>query len=332
IHAQGRILGCVNLGSHTLPEVPAFARHALETIAPEIGNVVVAQRTAAALHESQLRLELAVVGADLGTWDWEVPTGRTVFNERWAEIVGYTLAELAPVSIQTWIDLCHPDDLQHSDQLLQAHFAGETAFYECEARMRHKRGDWIWVIDRGKVVEWGADGTPRRMAGTHLDITARKQAELALRASEEHYRGLLESLDSVVVTVDAEGQFRYLNEVAAVLFGGDVAQLSGRTMGELFPEPVAQEQLAVVQQVIREDRGVVAEALTVVRGQPHWCRSAAKQWGCSCQSSTAATRLASFPMRCATSGAATPAARSSSRWSRPSDEGALYGRALCSSR
>jgi len=63
-----------------------------------------------------------------------------MFNQKWAEIIGYKLEELEPISIETWIKLTHPDDFKKSDQLLKQHFLGETPFYECEARMRHKDG------------------------------------------------------------------------------------------------------------------------------------------------------------------------------------------------
>lgn len=137
------------------------------------------------LQESRLRLEMALKGANAGMWDWNVQTGETVFNERWAEIVGYSLQELEPISIQTWVDLCHPDDLKLSDTLLQKHFAGEAEFYECEVRMRHKDGSWVWVVDRGKVMEWDAEGKPLRMFGTHLNITERKLSEEEIRKRGE---------------------------------------------------------------------------------------------------------------------------------------------------
>lgn len=82
-----------------------------------------------ALRESEQRLDLAVTGTGLGLWDWMVQTGETVFNERWAEIVGYTIEELAPVSIDTWIKLTHPDDLEKSNELLEKYFAGKMDHY-----------------------------------------------------------------------------------------------------------------------------------------------------------------------------------------------------------
>ncbi|MBN8658034.1 MAG: PAS domain S-box protein, partial [Anaerolineae bacterium] len=143
------------------------------------------------LRESSTRLEMALKGANAGMWDWNVQTGETVFNERWAEIVGYSLAELEPISIKTWGDLCHPDDLKRSSEMLQKHFSGEVEFYECEVRMKHKNGSWIWVIDRGRVMEWDKDEKPIRMFGTHLDITRQKHedqyAQTVLRLTNLSY-------------------------------------------------------------------------------------------------------------------------------------------------
>lgn len=135
------------------------------------------QMAESALDNERQRLKEIIWGTHIGTWEWNVQTGETVFNERWAEIVGYSLDELAPVSIDTWTGFAHPDDLRRSDELLEKHFSGELDRYECDARMRHKNGDWIWVRDRGKVVEWTEDGKPLRMSGTHTDITEQKKLE-----------------------------------------------------------------------------------------------------------------------------------------------------------
>ncbi len=127
------------------------------------------------------RLENIIEATRLGTWEWDVQSGETTFNERWADIVGYTLEELQPVSIETWVQLAHPDDLQESNELLQKHFARETEYYEYESRMKHKSGKWVWVSDRGKVIEWTADGQPRQMFGTHTDITEKKELAEKIR-------------------------------------------------------------------------------------------------------------------------------------------------------
>ena len=135
------------------------------------------ERHQAALSRAERTLREIIWGTDVGTWEWMVATGEATFNDRWARMLGYDLEELQPVSIETWIRLAHPDDLARSNALLERHFAGDTDFYECEARVRHKDGGWVWVLDRGKVVEWSADRKPLRMSGIHLDITERKRVE-----------------------------------------------------------------------------------------------------------------------------------------------------------
>lgn len=132
------------------------------------------------LEYQRLRLSNTIEGTNIGTWEWNVQTGEVIFNQRWAEIIGYTLDELSPVSIETWLKFAHPDDLKQSGQLLQDHFAGKIPYYECEARMQHRAGHWIWVLDRGKVLSWTADGKPLMMFGTHQDITGRKEREAML--------------------------------------------------------------------------------------------------------------------------------------------------------
>lgn len=137
-----------------------------------------------ALADERRRLEAIIEGTGAGTWEWNVQTGETRYNEHWAEIVGMSLEELGPASVSTWNDLTHPDDLATSTEKLNKHFNGETAAYECEARMKHRDGSWIWILDRGRVLTRTSSGEPEWMFGTHVDITARKVQENALRESE----------------------------------------------------------------------------------------------------------------------------------------------------
>ncbi|MCX5777179.1 MAG: PAS domain S-box protein [Candidatus Firestonebacteria bacterium] len=137
------------------------------------------------LLEQKQRLEKFISGTQLGTWEWNVKTGAAVFNERWAQIIGYTLEELAPVSIETWQKYSHSEDLKKSNELLQRCFRKETEYYEFECRMRHKNGSWIWVADRGRVTEWEAPGRPLKMFGTHTDITEKKKLQEKLSTAEK---------------------------------------------------------------------------------------------------------------------------------------------------
>lgn len=145
------------------------------------------------LAKEHQRMANVLWGTGVGTWEWNVQTGETRFNERWAEIVGHRLEDLQPTNIETWGSFAHPDDLAHSGAALEAHFAGESDDYECEARMRHRDGHWIWVLDRGRVVSWTRDGKPEWMAGTHLEITRRKETEIELQGYRDHLEALVEA-------------------------------------------------------------------------------------------------------------------------------------------
>lgn len=126
-----------------------------------------------------------ILNANLGTWEWNIETGSTRFNERWAEIVGYSLEELYPVNIDTWKRLTHPDDLETSYLRLKDHFEGRSNLYQCEIRMKHKNGQWIWVLDTGKVIQWTRDGKPYLISGIHQDITRLKETEQKLHLKLE---------------------------------------------------------------------------------------------------------------------------------------------------
>lgn len=173
------------------------------------------------LAASELMYRSVLEGTRIGTWQWNVQTGETIFNERWAEIVGYTLDELAPIDINTWLKLAHPDDLPESGRLLEQHFAGQSAFYDCKCRMLHKDGHWVWVHDRGRVISWTEDGKPLMMYGTHADITEQKQAELELKASRDQFQALVANIPGITYRCKADSDWTML------YMSGSIDPLSG---------------------------------------------------------------------------------------------------------
>lgn len=130
--------------------------------------------------EQTQRLNSIIEGTRLGTWEWNIQTGATKFNERWATMLGYTLEELEPISIETWLKLINPDDFMKAQALLEQHFNREIGFYDVEVRAKAKDGRWIWVHDRGKVIEWDRQNRPLMMYGTHSDITKKKEFEFKI--------------------------------------------------------------------------------------------------------------------------------------------------------
>lgn len=176
------------------------------------------------LRDERRRLNDILVGTHVGTWEWNVQTGETIFNERWAEIIGYRLEELRPISIETWMKFTHPDDLKISSELLEKHFRGEAPYYECEARMRHRDGHWVWILDRGKVATWTSDGKPLLMSGTHQDITQRKQADQALRLAANVFSHAREG----ILITDREANIVEVNQAFVHITGYSREEVLGK--------------------------------------------------------------------------------------------------------
>ncbi|MBN1158280.1 MAG: response regulator [Bacteroidales bacterium] len=136
---------------------------------------VIQHASKADLRTSENRLNMALKGAGVGLWDWDIGTDLINCNERMVEIFGYSMDELEPFSMKTLRGYLHKKDRKTSEDLLEQHFKNEIKSYECEIRIKHKNGQWIWVMERGMVVERNHKGNPIRMIGTHIDITGRKK-------------------------------------------------------------------------------------------------------------------------------------------------------------
>lgn len=131
----------------------------------------------AALRESEQRLQLALLGGNLGLWDWECRDGRLTVNDRWMTMLGLN-PRGQPPSIDTWTALVHPDDRPKLERLVETVILNPAGRdFETEVRARHSDGHFIWILDKGAVVERDAHGGPVRVSGTHLDISERKEAD-----------------------------------------------------------------------------------------------------------------------------------------------------------
>ena len=149
----------------------------------QINDITEQKKANEDLEKERHRLLQTIEGTNIGTWEWQIQEGKIIYNERWANIVGYTLEELQPISKQTWSNLVHPEDAEIPDKLLEKCFSYEYEFYSCEYRLRHKDGHWVWIHDRGKIVQWSHDGKPLLMLGTHADITQQKNNEHELKTT-----------------------------------------------------------------------------------------------------------------------------------------------------
>ncbi len=219
----------------------------------------------ATLRESEQRREVALWGADLGLWDWNVVSGRAVFDARWCAILGYLVDELAP-EVDTWRSLLHPDDLPSVQAVLTRHLEGVAADYDVEFRLRHKAGHWIWVLSRGKVVERDAGGAALRMAGTHLDITARKKTEEALHVGDKRNakleRQLQQATKMQAVGRLAGGVAHDFNNMLAV-----IQAHVGLALEAVDPSLPLREDLLVIEEACGRAGDVTRQLLAFARQQ-----------------------------------------------------------------
>ncbi|MEO7108375.1 MAG: PAS-domain containing protein [Rhodoferax sp.] len=138
-----------------------------------------------ALKLERERLSAILKGTNAGSWEVNLQTGQLQVNARWAELTGHTLDALSPITLNTLPSLFHPDDLALAHQAMVRHLKGHTPYYRFEHRMRHMDGHWVWVAAHGQVSTRTPDGRAEWMAGTHMDITERKEAEQRVQELNE---------------------------------------------------------------------------------------------------------------------------------------------------
>jgi len=198
--------------------------------------------TQAALRESEARWQFALEGTEQGLWDWNVVTNEVYFSDRWKALRGYAQDEI-PGGLEEWAKRVHPEDLPRVLQDIDRHMTGAEAVYHSEYRVRRKDGGYLWVLDRGKVIERDATGQPARMIGTNTDISSRKAMEAALRESEARANLIIDTAPDAMMVVAADGRIVRANPRAARLFGYANAEMLGLRVEDLIPSRFRERHL-----------------------------------------------------------------------------------------
>ncbi|MDL2253554.1 PAS domain-containing protein [Ruminococcaceae bacterium OttesenSCG-928-I18] len=155
------------------------------------------KETQLALQERTEQLDIVADASGLGSWDWDVKTGRIVFYDKYLEMLGYKPGEIEG-SIEVWEQLVHPDDLAKAKEKLEDAVSGKAPEYRFELRMRHKDGRYVWALDSGRVLEWDKNGKGTRMLGGHMDINELKQVQERLHSSLKENERYSENLQQEV--------------------------------------------------------------------------------------------------------------------------------------
>ena len=218
------------------------------------------------VSDREARLNRVLAGSNDGFWEWDVKTGELDISDRIAAMLGLPLAE-CPRHLTDYLAFVHPDDAAPLVRAMQSQWSGAAAHHVQEYRVRHRAGHWVWVQSRGHVAERDAAGHPRRISGTASDVTDAKQAELALRASQELFSSFMRYSPAMAFIIDRESRLLYANKAyEEAIWGDDVPDWRGRSVGELFSPEIAAEYRESDARVFEEERSTVVEQTVPVRG------------------------------------------------------------------
>ncbi|NJL38796.1 MAG: PAS domain-containing protein [Leptolyngbyaceae cyanobacterium SM1_4_3] len=162
-----------------------------------------------AQRESEAQLQRALQIGKMGSWDWNLPTGKIIWSAGHFTLLGLQPNQCEP-SYEVWLNSLHPADREGAEAALQRAMTEQTE-YRHEYRTVWQDGSIHWVEARG-IFSYNALGQPDRMVGVLIDITERKQAEADLRESEARYRLLAEAIPQFVWISNADGQNEYVNQ------------------------------------------------------------------------------------------------------------------------
>ena len=221
------------------------------------------------LLESEEFLKESQEMANMGSWRLDLMKNKSDWSENFYRLYGYIPFEVEP-SFELFLNAVHPDDrhivnedfqnlLHHPKSLIH-----EFRILDRNGRMRWINNSMSPKVENGKVV---------RLTGTQIDITERKIAVEKLHDSNEKNRGLIESIGSVVVSIDWEGTVLYLNDIAARQAGGNAMDFTGKKIFEIFPAEYAIQAMKIIQQVIIQDHAIVREVQTLVQNRLRWYRT-----------------------------------------------------------
>ncbi|WP_348733556.1 PAS domain S-box protein [Rheinheimera texasensis] len=178
------------------------------------------------LQQERDRMGAIIDGTNIGTWEWNVQTGSTVYNNYWYSMLGMEPVENSDVSI--WQSRVHPEDLPAAGEELQQHFAGTRPFFDARFRMRHQQGHWVWIHAVGRVMAWTDEHKPLLMFGTHRDITQERTQQQEMQRTRSHLQAIIDSsTEAAMISTDVHGVIQLFNPGAERMLGYKAEELVG---------------------------------------------------------------------------------------------------------
>lgn len=239
------VVAAIKAGAHNF-----IVKQHLERLLPAVEAALAEKKKPAAetadgspLKHFDERLKLALEVNNSGLWDWNVETGEIHFSSQWEAMLGFREGEFTP-TLHAWQALLHPEDKTAVNRALNEHLEGRTPYYETEHRLKSQKGEWIWVQNRGRVVERDKQGRALRVIGTYTDISSRKRAEASLRLKTAEFETIFNAIPEAVIFSNTRREIVLVNPACCVLFQYTPDELQGKSE-EIFYANAADFQNAI---------------------------------------------------------------------------------------
>jgi PAS domain S-box-containing protein len=269
IKYENEVIACFNVLSYASDDIPEFARAILSTIATQVGAAISRAKVESALRTSESHLALALEASEAGYYDQTADFSHFSVNERWCDILGYSLDKIpaeARARARTLAELFHPDDLETCKTSFGNFIECRTDKFRAEFRLRHADGSWRWISSMATCVERDSHGKVHRLIGVAFDVTQRKEAEKDLRqahselelrvsertrelqASEARWLSLVENAPDSIITCDKFGKVLSINRA---YFGFAVEKVIGNSIYSFVDPEVQQEMRQLIEKVYK---------------------------------------------------------------------------------
>jgi len=237
-NSKGEVIGALYVGVKQSDFLATYNKFRTDVIAIHlilIGTFVLLtylllqkrKKTEKVLRQSEEQLKLVLAGSNDAFWDLKVKGRELIFNQRWAEILGYQPGEFRK-DLAFWQDLVHPEDLQTLLEQYQENVKNNESRFRAECRLMSCSGEWRWILLRGRSVDWDSQGKPLRITGTATDITERIRAEMELRQSHRLLHAVFSSLNEALFLLEEDSRIIIdCNISAEIMFGFTRAELLG---------------------------------------------------------------------------------------------------------
>lgn len=220
----------------------------------------------AAIDDAELRTQRLIRAGGVGLWDWDLVTNELYFSPEWKRQIGYAPDELAD-EYGEWATRLHPADIGATLEAVERFRRGDTSTYDVEFRLRHKDNTYRWIWAQADLLR-DPQGRPARMMGSHLDITRRKEAELALRDSERELRQITDNIQGTISRVGRDLRYLHVNRWYEKVFGVRMEDAVGRSMPEVLGEELFNHAKPYIERVLSGET-VTFDSGFMMRGTLH---------------------------------------------------------------